>query len=690
MNRTVLPTRQDNRYPITAADERAQDGRYQITVTDAGVFLSVWPPVNSGLPVAKAIVIQDMTKRHLLNFDSDFVAKVIKEALGVPVLLVNSLPSQDGRYQITATDVAVFLSVWPQVNGGLPVTRAAIIQDLTSRNLLDFDKDFLSIVIKEAVGTPVQIINSLPSEDGRYQITATDLGVFLSVWLPVNAGSPVSKTAIMKDLAEQNFQDFDSDFLSRIIREATGTPVLIMNSVPAIQLTPHIRVKVGLNRLEARVTIVVPPDSPSVTKAQILDKLEAAGVVFGIDEGALEALTETRNAANIVIARGIPACEGDSAYLKFYVDPDLQGRPEELEDGRVDFKEINSFLCVEEGQLLVEKIPATAGTEGIDVYGKPLPAKQGKDKPMPIGKNVIVVDDWRLYAAINGHLHIFLDKRINVLPVIVIEGDVDYNTGNIEFKGSVLVRGSIQPGFCVKAGGNVEVCDSICGGTVEATSIIVHKGIQGMNRGVIKARERVVANFIENAAVYADEEIVVSDAVMNSTLFAGSRVIVEGKRGLIRGGRISAGEVILAATVGNKSGIVTELEVAVNPFLKEELLNLREKMRKDQLLYEELKLSLAYLCSLDSQQLSAAKQEMHKKTEAQFKAVIESMEGMRQRIANIEMIVSSLKPGRIRASGTIYPGTKMAIGSAIKTLKDTLQFVSLYVQAGEITFGSLR
>ncbi|TCL38574.1 hypothetical protein EV210_10346 [Anaerospora hongkongensis] len=596
----------------------------------------------------------------------------------------------DGRYQITATDTAVFLSVWPPINNGLPVAKAAVIQDLTSRNLLSFDSDFLSTVIKEAAGTPVQIINSLPSEDGRYQITATDVGVFLSVWLPVNSGVPVAKAAVMKELAERNLVEYDSDFLSTVIKEATGTPVLIMNPVPAVQLTSSIRVRVGLSRLEARMDIMVPPEAPLVTRAQLLDKLAAAGVVFGIDEEALTALTETRCAANVIVARAVPARSGENAYLKFYVDPDSQGRPEELEDGRVDFKEINSFLCVEEGQLLVEKIPATAGIEGIDVYGKPLPAKPGKDKPMPVGKNVIVVDDWRLYAAINGHLHIFLDKRINVLPVIVIDGDVDYNTGNIEFKGSVLVRGSIQSGFSVKAGGNVEVCDSICGGTVEAASIVVHKGIQGMNRGIVKARERIVANFIENAAVYADEEIVVSDAVMNSTLFAGSRIIVEGKRGLIRGGRISAGEVILAVTVGNKSGIVTELEVAANPFLKEELLSLREKIKKDELLYDELKLALTYLGSLDIQQLPAAKQEMHKKNETQFKAVIERMESMRQRITNIEMVLGSLKPGRIKASGTIYPGTKMAIGSAVKTLKDTLQFVSLYVQAGEITFGSLR
>jgi len=435
MDKTVFSTKQDGWYQITATDEVAQDGRYQITVTDAGIFLSVWPPVNNGLSVSKAAVIKDLTKRNLTDFDSDFISKVIKESVGTPVLLVNSLPPQDGRYQITATDTAVFLSVWPSVNNGSPVSKVAVINDLTSQNLLDFD----------------------------------------------------------------------SDFIATVIREATGTPVLIINSVPLIQLTPNIRVKVGLNRLEARIDIVIPPEAPKATTSELLEKLKAEGVVYDIDECALEILTETRWATNVIVARGIVPCDGENAYLKYYVDSDIQGRPEELEDGRVDFKEINSFLCVEEGQLLVEKIPATAGIAGIDVYGKPIPAKPGKDKLMPVGKNVIVVDDWRLYAAINGHLHIFLDKRINVIPIIVIDGDVDYNTGNIDFKGSVIVRGIVQPGFCVKAGGNVEVCGNICGGTVEATSIIVHKGIQGMNRGVIKARERLVSNFIENASLLPNQ-----------------------------------------------------------------------------------------------------------------------------------------------------------------------------------------
>ncbi len=66
-----------------------------------------------------------------------------------------------------------------------------------------------------------------------------------------------------------------------------------------------------------------------------------------------------------------------------------------------------------------------------------------------------------------------------------------------------------------RAGGNVEVRGNVCGAMVEATNITVRTGIQGMNRGVLRARELVVAKFIENATVYADQEIIVSNVIFH-------------------------------------------------------------------------------------------------------------------------------------------------------------------------------
>jgi len=666
-----------------------QNGRYQITATDTDVYLSVWPPVNGGLPVRKAAIIQDLTNQNF-DFESDFISTVIKEAMGQPIRIFNSRPAEDGRYQVTATDTGVFLSVWSPVNAGKPVKKAAIIQELISQNFIDFESDFISTVIREAIGQPVQIINSLPSQDGRYQITATDAGVHLSVWPPLNVGLPVKKTDIIEALSKQNFTNFDCDFISMMIKEATGQPTLIINSQQSLPMEPNICIKVRRDRLEARINITTPEDVPTVTMPQLIEKVNSAGVVYGVDVKVLEALTQTRSGSDILFAHGDPPCDGNNAFLKYHVDSDSQGRPVEMDDGRVDFKENNSFLCVEEGQLLVEKIPATPGTTGIDVFGLPIPAKPGKDILMPVGKNVINVDDWRLYAAIDGHLNIFLDKRINVIPVIVIPGDVDYSTGNIEFKGSVIVRGSVQPDFSVKAGGNVEVCGSICGGIVEANNIIIHRGIQGMGRSVIKARERIVANFIENAIVYADQEIFISDVILNSSVFAGIRVIVEGRRGLIRGGRISAGEEIRAFTIGNQANITTDIEVSVNPFLKDELISLRLESKKAKTLCEELKHSLSYILSQGIENLTAEKRERYEKKQTEYNTLTDRVEEMCQRIINIENLLHSLKPGKICVYGVIYPGVKIFIGTLIKPLNDSLQYISLYAQDGEIKFSSLR
>ena len=660
------------------------DGMYQIAATDAGLFLSVWAPTNGGSPVSKTAILQELNRQNRNNYDSAFISRVISEAIGKPILILDALPPLDGRYQIAATDVGVYLSVWAPAHGGSPVSKEAIIQELASHNIIDFDSAFLSSVISEAIGNPILIANILPRVDGWYKITATDAGIHLSVWPPSGDGAPAAKAAIIQELTSENLINFDSDFISRVIKEAAGTPVLIMSSLPVDEKAQRIRVKVGLDRLEARMDVTISENTPTATMSRLLAELESAGVVYGIEIDVIERLTRTRSAKNVVCARGIPPCTGDDAFLKYYVDPDSQGRPEELEDGRVDFKEINNFLCVEEGQLLVEKFPAKPGIPGTDVYGAPIPAKPGRDVKMPVGKNIITVDDWRLYAAINGHLNIFLDKRINVLPIIIIDGDVDYSTGNIDFKGSVIVRGSVQPDFVVKAGGNVEVCGTISGGMVEANNIIVRKGIQGMNRSVIRARDRLVATFIENATVYADQDVVVSDVILTSSIFAGMRVMVEGRRGLIRGGRVSAGELIRASTIGNETGVVTELEVSVSAALKDELLNLRQEIKKAQILQEELNLSLSFLRNKGIEHLSADKSERYRKNEAEYSALPHRIEEMRQRITDLEELLRGLKPGKIRVSNVIYPGSKIYIGSLTKIPIEPHKFVSFYVLDGEI------
>lgn len=598
------------------------------------------------------------------------------------------LVPQNGRYEITTNDTGVYVSVWAPANGGRAVSAATIVQDLLGRNCKDFDRVFIGTVIREAIGQPVLIVNSQAAVAGCYEITANDTGIYVSVWAPANGGVPVRKGDIIQDLLERHCTDFDRDFIGRVIHEAIGQPVLVAYSAPAASLMPHIRVKVRPDHMEARIDVTVPPGALPVTREQLFNCLKEDGIVYGIDEAVLEQLVLTGSGKNILCASGTFSVSGTDAYLQYYVDPDSQGKPAEMEDGRVDFKDINSFLCVEKGQLLAEKIPATPGIPGTDVFGLPVPAKAGRDLRLPAGKNVVGIGN-RLLAASDGHLQASAGSRMDVIPVIRIDGDVDYSTGNIDFKGSVVISGSVQEDFSVKAGGNVEIFGSICGGMVEGQSILIHKGIQGMKKSIIKARERLVANFIENAAVYADQEIFVGDVVLNSSVFAGGRVIIDGKRGLVRGGRISAGEEIRAVAIGNPSGVVTELEVALNPFLKDELLALDVEKKKLDALYETINSSLAYIRSQGAH-MDAGKRERYEKYQADFNDLAERLEAIKQRKAGIEQLLYSLKPGRVRISGALNQGTRVSIGSVAKNITDPQQFVSLYVQDGKLQIVPLR
>lgn len=323
--------------------------------------------------------------------------------------------AQEGRYQITANDDGVYLSVWPPVKDGEPVERASIVQELTERGYGEFDGRFISRVIRDALGTPVKVIHWLPRTGGRYQLTANDTGIYLSVWPPAGDGMPVSKATVVKDLAERGYNGFDEPFIAAVIKEAVGLPVLVVNAPPPVH--PNIHVKISLDRMEARLSVSVPEGAAPVTMLVLLKALKAAGVVCGIDKKALKKLVQTKRlSANVVCASGTQPCHGQDALLHFKIEPERRYSTAIIGEITGGSETDVEWCSVQAGQLLVEKIPATPGTPGFDVFGFPIPAKPGKDIGMPIGQYVVNLDGRHLYAAISGQLRFCSDKRIDIIP----------------------------------------------------------------------------------------------------------------------------------------------------------------------------------------------------------------------------------------------------------------------------------
>lgn len=523
--------------------------------------------------------------------------------------------------------------------------------------------------------------------DGTYKLSITEKEVYLVVYPPQGNGKLVSEADVVKELENHSIKEYDYKVLSNVIKDAQGKEIKIAD-VPIIETEPEIQILISRDKMEVTLQIDFPPNCRPVTLEEVTKKLQESGVVFGVDEDAVKTAYQ-RPGFKVTCAKGQPAVEGTNAYIQYYTSAENKGRPVELENGRVDFKSLNLFTVVEQGQLLAEKIPATSGTSGIDVLGQPIAAKAGKDILFPVGKNAQVIEETKIVATLAGQLSI-VNNKINVVPVIEINGDVDLSTGNIEFVGSVIVRGSVQAGFMVKAEGSVEIFGTISGGIVEGKSVSVKMGIQGMNTGYVKAKEDVLANFIENATVYAGRDIIVNDVVLHSHVNAGNRIIVENRRGLIVGGQVAAGMMIKAKIVGNHMAISTDLVVGINPALRDEYHKLRKDISGLEGNLEQTQKALTILRSMDQMAMPKEKKElMLKLTKTQFN-LTGQIESMKNRIMEIELAFEEMQAGTIKVSDAIYPGVKVVIGTIVKPIREKLSFVSLYAEEGEVKIGPLK
>merc|ERR1711879_534750 len=75
------------------------------------------------------------------------------------------------------------------------------------------------------------------------------------------------------------------------------------------------------------------------------------------------------------------------------VEKDKKAKPQILDDGKVDFKNIGFVNIVKRGDVLAVKRPATKGKNGTTVTGKVIRGRDGKDVVFKIGKNVKLSSD---------------------------------------------------------------------------------------------------------------------------------------------------------------------------------------------------------------------------------------------------------------------------------------------------------
>ncbi|MHB9095300.1 MAG: DUF342 domain-containing protein [Eubacteriales bacterium] len=457
-----------------------------------------------------------------------------------------------------------------------------------------------------------------------------------------------------------------------------------------------VNVEISRNKMEAYLKVYSLGGGQQITGQDIEAALREKGVIYGVLEEIVDKAVSLQHFSEpITVARGSEPIPGEDSKIDFKFNTDIViGKPIEMMDGRVDYYNLNLIQNVEIGEVLAVKTPASKGTPGYTVTGEEVPAKPGKDFLLKPGKNVqMVAGDNVGYkpsaivavSAAQGRV-MLTGNKITVSTVYEVDGDVDFNTGNIEFNGSVIIKGSIREGFKVVANGDVVIMNTISDGIVECTgNVKVKSGIVGRSKTRIKAGESVFAKFIENSTVEAAEDIVVSEAIMHSRVSAGKSVVVGGK-GVVVGGLIRAGEEIKCKIVGSPLATATELEAGINPVLRKEYSKLTKEKESKETDHDKADKAIKLL-----KRMQYTQGEMHpdkralliQVTKVQV-ALTKDLEALNESTKNIEFQMVQSNRGRITVQGTIYPGVKVTIGSSSVQIHDPYPFVCFTKHNGEI------
>ncbi|GIP56520.1 DUF342 domain-containing protein [Paenibacillus woosongensis] len=421
--------------------------------------------------------------------------------------------------------------------------------------------------------------------------------------------------------------------------------------------------------------------------------LRGEGIKFGIQEDIVARFAMNAKEyffSKTPIAIGIEPVQGKDGSIRYAVPMDGEDqhhRPAESDDGTVDFKDVTRLNNVRKGQLIAELVPPVPGHPGTAVTGESIPCKEGKAARFKVGKNVVLnPEQTAMYAAIDGLVTQTEKGKLNVFPVYEVNGDVDYSIGNIDFVGTVVIRGNVLTGFRVCASGDIRVVGGVEGAELIAEgSIEITGGIIGYNKGLVKAGQQVKSAFIQDGNVTAGEDIVVTQSIMHSNVRAGRDVICSGTKGLIVGGNIQAGERVMARVIGNPMSTATSIEVGVLPELRNELLELRQQLKDQMANVDKTEKALTLLDQLASMgKLTPDKVAMRSKLNLTKKSSMQELEEIRERMLHIEKALEETGNARVDVLKMIYGGSKIVIGRYTKYIKEPISRMSFYYTEGDI------
>lgn len=446
----------------------------------------------------------------------------------------------------------------------------------------------------------------------------------------------------------------------------------------------EVEISVDPNCTTAFMTITAPENGGlDITEDKVTAAVREKKIAFGLDEAALsDAVENKRYGENICIARWKPPVDGQDGKIEYFYNREQTFKPVEDENGNVDYKNLGLVRNIYRGTAIAKITPPTEGEPGVDIMGKSVRQRVGTASSYTIGKGTeLTADGTQIIASVDGNLA-YSGGAFCIEESLLIRGDVDVSSGNIDFIGDIIIKGNVLEGYAVSSKKNITVNGTVTNGKVTADGNITVK-LGSINSELHSEKGNIKLDFCENSKLYAAGNIEANSFIAGE-VFAGKEIIASGK-GILLGGKYTALENITASVIGSESYAKTLVTLGNNAVLSEEMEGHKRKIAEMEDKLDQLGKIITALAEMAKVSKLPPQREQMKVEAMRSRFQLQGdIKRMTARIKEIETTLERKQDLSISCKKAFYPGVVLRINSCVYPVNVMTPHSKATIRDGEI------
>lgn len=426
-------------------------------------------------------------------------------------------------------------------------------------------------------------------------------------------------------------------------------------------------------------------DEIMVSEEEIHQFIKENKIFHGLDKEVVKRLTTNPDESEFpfTIATGIAPQHGMNGSIEYELD--FSNEIEKTPDW--NFRDVMKIPSVKTGQKIATIHPPSKGKPGKSIYGTDIPAKSGRRVQLKFGENVVYKkEDNTLYATTEGQISVS-HNAIHVHSVYEVKETLSMKDGNLDFVGSIVIKGDVPSGYKVKAAGDVKIFGMVEAATIEAGgSIFISEGLAGQKKGIIKAEENIHVGYLNQGNVFTGKDLYVENSILHSNCTVSNEVFCQ--RGSIIGGSLSAGSTVEVKDVGNRLGSNTEIVFCINKVVDSQQKELIAKKKEIATTLEKLAI-LGNKLKIESSKQNPKYRIMLLKQRSSFEKTKEQEKRIDDQLRMLDSQLGDLETAVLYVKGQIHTNAFIAFGKYKRRIDSMHTYVQLKLIKNEIVIQAI-